>query len=42
LLDDADLSQQLRQSARQTAVTRYNLADCLKQQLAFVNRVLAT
>ncbi len=42
LLDDPVLSERLRQSARQTAVTRYNLADCLKQQLAFVNTVLAT
>lgn len=42
ILDDPALSQKLRQSARQTAISRYNLADCLKQQLAFVNSVLAT
>ena len=42
ILDDPALSQKLRQSARQTAVSRYNLADCLKQQLAFVNSVLGT
>ncbi len=40
LLDDKVLSQRLRQSARQTAVSHYNLADCLTKQLAFVNSVL--
>ncbi len=42
ILDDPALSRKLRTAARQTAVTRYNLADCLKQQLAFVHKVLGS
>ena len=42
ILDDPALSRKLRQSARETAVTRYNLADCLTKQLAFVDSVLNT
>ncbi|KPF87080.1 hypothetical protein IP81_19115 [Novosphingobium sp. AAP83] len=40
ILDDPALSRKLRTAARHTAVTQYNLADCLKQQMAFVHKVL--
>ncbi|MBB3953518.1 glycosyltransferase [Novosphingobium sediminicola] len=40
-LDDKALAQRLRKAARETVVARYELQNCVKQQLALVEQLLA-